>query len=178
MGTTEDEMAGWHHWLDGCESEWTPGIGDGQGGLRCCDSWDCKESDMTERLNWTELNWTENTSHSFSNFVVLSTHLLYKILTNLGEQHPRYNTFFCGFCVSSAYFYDDTHHITCLHSFMWLPSLASILRAGNVLYTFVIFQHLTWSLSFLNSINIGCVRLHCFYRLVIFYSLPNVLEVS
>ena len=56
-GTTEDEMAGWHHWLDGHESEWTPGVGDGQGGLACCDSWGCKESDMTERLNWTEVNW-------------------------------------------------------------------------------------------------------------------------
>ena len=54
-GKTEDEMAGWHHWLDGRESEWTPGVGDGQGGLACCDSWGCKESDMTERLNWTEL---------------------------------------------------------------------------------------------------------------------------
>ena len=51
-GMTEDEMAGWHHWLDGCESEWTPGVGDGQGGLACCDSWGCKESDMTEWLNW------------------------------------------------------------------------------------------------------------------------------
>ena len=56
-GTTEDEMAGWHHWLDGCESEWTPGVGDGQGGLACCNSWGHKESDPTERLNW--LNWTE-----------------------------------------------------------------------------------------------------------------------
>ena len=54
-GTTEDEMAGWHHWLDGRESEWTPGVGDGHVGLVCCDSWGCKESDMTERLNWTEL---------------------------------------------------------------------------------------------------------------------------
>ena len=53
--TTEDEMAGWHHWLDGRESEWTPGVGDGQGGLACCDSWGHKESDTTERLNWTEL---------------------------------------------------------------------------------------------------------------------------
>ena len=41
-GTTEDEMAGWYHWLDGCESEWTPGVGDGQGGLACCDSWGCR----------------------------------------------------------------------------------------------------------------------------------------
>ena len=54
-GMTEDEMAGWHHWLDGCESEWTPGVGDGQGGLMCCDSWDRKESDTTERLIWSDL---------------------------------------------------------------------------------------------------------------------------
>ena len=50
-GTTED---GWHHWLDGRESEWTPGVGDGQGGLACCDSWGCKELDMTERLIWPD----------------------------------------------------------------------------------------------------------------------------
>ena len=56
-GTTEDEMAGWHHWLDGRESEWTLGVGDGQGGLACCDSWGRIESDTTEWLNWTELNW-------------------------------------------------------------------------------------------------------------------------
>ena len=53
-GMTEDEMAGWHHWLNGRESEWTPGVGDGQGGLVCCDSWGCKESDTNEWLNWTE----------------------------------------------------------------------------------------------------------------------------
>ena len=53
-GMTEDEMAGWHQWLDGHASEWTPGIGDGQGGLACCNSWGHKESDMTEWLNWTE----------------------------------------------------------------------------------------------------------------------------
>ena len=53
--TTEDEMAGWHYWLNGHESEWTPGVGDGQGGLGCWDSWGRKESDTTERLNWTEL---------------------------------------------------------------------------------------------------------------------------
>ena len=53
-GTTEDEMAGWHHWLDGRESEWIPGVGDGQGGLACCDSWGRQESDTTEWLNWTD----------------------------------------------------------------------------------------------------------------------------
>ena len=53
-GTTEDEMAGWHQRLDGREFEWTPGVGDGQGGLACCSSWNRKELDMTEQLNWTE----------------------------------------------------------------------------------------------------------------------------
>ena len=48
-------VAGWHHWLNGCKSEWTPGVGDGQGGLVCCDSWGRKESDTTEWLNWSEL---------------------------------------------------------------------------------------------------------------------------
>ena len=48
---TEGEMAEWHHRLDGRESESTPGVGDGQGGLACCDSWSHKESDTTESLN-------------------------------------------------------------------------------------------------------------------------------
>ena len=55
----QDEMAGCHHWLDGRESEWTQGVGDGHGGLACCDSWGRRESDTTERLNWTELNWSK-----------------------------------------------------------------------------------------------------------------------
>ena len=58
-GMTEDEMAGWHHWLNGRESGWTPGVGDGQGGLACCNSWGRKESDTTEQLNWTELDCKE-----------------------------------------------------------------------------------------------------------------------
>ena len=52
-GTTEDEMVGWHHWLDGHESEQALGVGDGQGSLACCSLWGHEESDMTERLNWT-----------------------------------------------------------------------------------------------------------------------------
>ena len=64
-GMTEDEIVGWHHWLDGRESEWTPGVGDGQGGLACCDSWGRKESDTTERLNWTDGGFIPSCLRSF-----------------------------------------------------------------------------------------------------------------
>ena len=53
-GMTEDEMVEWHHRLNGHEFEWTLGVGDGQGGLACCSPRGRKESDTTERLNWTE----------------------------------------------------------------------------------------------------------------------------
>ena len=62
-GTAEDEMAGWHHWHNGHGFGWTPGVGDGQGGLACYSSWGHKESDTTERLNWTELNWALRNSY-------------------------------------------------------------------------------------------------------------------
>ena len=56
-GTIEDEMAGWLHWFDGHGFAYTPGVGDGQGGLVCCSSWSRKELDTTEWLNWTELDY-------------------------------------------------------------------------------------------------------------------------
>jgi len=64
-GTIEDEMAGWHHWLDAHEFGWTPGVGDRQGGLACCDSWGRKESDTTKQLNWTEYSWILGEFFSF-----------------------------------------------------------------------------------------------------------------
>ena len=83
-GTTEDEMAGWHHQLDGHESEWTPGVGDGQRGLACCNSWDRKESDTTERLNW--LNWMI----SLDNFIQVHW---FKFCTSIwmSERHIKLN---------------------------------------------------------------------------------------
>ena len=70
-GTTEDEMVGWHHRLYGYEFEQAPGVGDQQGSLECCCPWGGKESDMIERLNWTEkmLEWI--TSLSFSSVLFL-----------------------------------------------------------------------------------------------------------
>ena len=66
-GTTEDEMVGWHHRLNGRGFGWTPEIGDGQGGLACCSPWGHNESDMTEQLKWTELNWKTEVNLIFLN---------------------------------------------------------------------------------------------------------------
>ena len=66
MGMTEDEMAGWHHWLNGHEFEQTLAVSDGQGGLECCSPWSHKESDTTEQLNCTEVfNFAELLTSSF-----------------------------------------------------------------------------------------------------------------
>ena len=73
-GMTEDEIVGWHHWLDGHEFGWTPGVSDGQGGLACCDSWGCKESDTTEWVNWLT-DW-----HAKYNKNAITTLLLKAIL--------------------------------------------------------------------------------------------------
>ena len=80
-GTTEDEVAGCHHWLNGHEFEWTPGVGDGQGGLACCDSWGRKELDTTERLNWTELNMTLSAFTPYPREVLFSTSQGKKIMS-------------------------------------------------------------------------------------------------
>ena len=71
-GTTEDEMAGWHHWLDAHEFGWTSGVGDGHGGLACCNLWGHKESDTTEQLNWTDaVSKTKKLLLQFSKAVVI-----------------------------------------------------------------------------------------------------------
>ena len=62
-GTTEDDMVGWHHWLNGHEFEQTPGVGGRQGSLVCCGQWDHGELDTTERLNWSEWRKTKHTAY-------------------------------------------------------------------------------------------------------------------
>jgi len=59
-GTTEDEMVGWHHQLHGHKFEQSLGVGDGQGSLAWCSPWDHKESDTTERLNWTDHSYVQS----------------------------------------------------------------------------------------------------------------------
>jgi len=75
-GTTEDEMVGWHHRLNGHGFGWTLGVGNGQGGLVCCGSWGLKESDTTEQLNWTEFTFS-----LFSWWIFFS--LIYRIPINI-----------------------------------------------------------------------------------------------
>ena len=72
-GTTEDEMVGWHHRLDGHEFEQAPAVGDGQGSLMCCSPWGLKELDTTEWLNWTEYLWNTRVNeriHKLENYVL------------------------------------------------------------------------------------------------------------
>ena len=95
-GMTEDEMAGWHHWLDGHESEWTPGVGDGQGGLVCCDSWGRKESDTTERLNWTETKSNCNYYTWISVFITAFESLCFvSVLFVVGVVFLQWNLLIC-----------------------------------------------------------------------------------
>ena len=92
-GITGDDMVGWHHRHNGHGFGWTLGVGDGQGGLACCGSWGHKESDMTERLNWTELMfvkahtslyWSIHTVQSFSH--LLKKHFSVVVQTPNGQE--------------------------------------------------------------------------------------------
>ena len=83
-GTTEDEMVGWHHWLHGHELEQALGVGDGQGSLACCSSWDCKESDMTE---WTELRFYKE----FCRENASSVQFAFLLHRKGEEKSPRWN---------------------------------------------------------------------------------------
>ena len=68
-GTTQDEMVGWHHRLNGHEFEQAPAVGDGQGSLACCSPWGCKEFDVTEWVNWTDIkmsSWWKNALTKFN----------------------------------------------------------------------------------------------------------------
>ena len=101
-GMTEDEMVGWHHQLNGHGFGRTPGVGDGQGGLACCSSWGCKESDMTKQLNWTELNMCNINSQKSEGWVkgfstcTDTAELLHKRLVTLCKPPVIWECLLCG----------------------------------------------------------------------------------
>ena len=97
-GMIEDEMAGWHHRLDGHEFEWTPGVGDGQGGLACCNSWGCKDSDTTKRLNWTD-EYKYKTQRSVFFFPFLNSFEIYWELIDNTVRYLMFISWGFGICI-------------------------------------------------------------------------------
>ena len=95
-GMTEDEMVGWHHWLNGHEFEQAPGAGDGQGSLVCCSPWGCQESDSTERLNWTDNHIT---------FAKILPHSLSCTSHSMNTQSPHHIWWVKGIFGNSSIFY-------------------------------------------------------------------------
>ena len=84
-GMTEDERVGWHHRLNGHEFEQAPGVGDGQGSLVCCSPWGRKESDMTEKLNWTDISITEK-----KKWLYIVAHLSWKLTEEKRWCYPSF----------------------------------------------------------------------------------------
>ena len=76
-GTTEDEMVGWHRQLNGHEFEQAPGVGDGQGGLVCCSPWGHKKWDMTDWLNWNEMNGLKYILFFFYNVIIINSRITF-----------------------------------------------------------------------------------------------------
>ena len=118
--TTEDEMAGWHHWLNGHESEWTLRVGDGQGGLACCDSWGHRLGhDWATELNWAEhLPFTQTCSPPVFPFSVNGT-----IIPSGNGWAPNFEVSF-----DSSHF-STTHRLLVLFSNN-IPNPATILTSA------------------------------------------------
>ena len=88
-GRTEDEMVGWHHWLNGHGFGWTPAVGDGQEGLACSSSWSHKESDMTERLNWSNI-WNFSCGKKLSDLPKVTQVVWQVSILYTSKQETRY----------------------------------------------------------------------------------------
>ena len=153
QGTTEDEMAGWHHRLDGRESEWTPGVGDGQGGLACCNSWGHKESDTTEWTEWSEytalLERNRNNLWTLGIFkhVAFCTYVNYMLCVNKFQDH------------SKQFFYTQLTN-TCLNSFSGFKNSIS-LKVSQESVCFAYFCLSPKSIDYINNtVHLGLPKCH------------------
>ena len=151
-GTTEDEMAGWHHGLGRRESEWTPGVGDGLGGLACCNSWVRKESDTIERLNWTELNCTVEKAKEFlrktSALLTMLKPLTVWITTNCGKFLKRW---------------EYQNHLTCLVRNLYAGQEATVRTGHGKMDRFEIGK----------GVRQGCILSPCLFNLYADYIMRN-----
>ena len=143
---TEDEIDGFYQWLDGCEFEWTPGVGDGQGGLACCDSWGRKESDTTERLNWTELkaHLTSHSRMSDSRWVTTPSWLSCSLRPFLYS----YSVYSCHRCLISS---------TSVRSLPFLSLIMPILAWNSRLISLIFLKRsLVFPILLFSSISLHC----------------------
>ena len=150
--TTGHEMVGWHHRLDGRGFGWTPGVGDGWGGLACCDSWGRKESDMTEQLNWTLL-------------------LLWNVqfyCCNTLSWNLFYPAFYCLLFIWHNYLYSFTFTYFCLSIYIMLVFISF----------FTLFKKLKYSwYTILNKLQVYNIVIHSFYSLYYIYSYCKIFAV-
>ena len=108
-GTTEDEMVGWHHRLNGHEFEYAPGVGDGQGGLACCSPWSHKELDTPEWLNWTDCTfWYQIWNASVWPWIVISWIINISNLLSACFL-PVYQVLYMNYVIWSSQYTNDVH---------------------------------------------------------------------
>ena len=158
-------MAGWHHWLDGRESEWTLGVGDGQGGLACCDSWGCKKSDTTERLTWTELtfNTIDRKSQHSGHFYIIKTSVIYLLTPFIHSLIPQTSPI-CSRCPGALRTFFELSAQA-----WWSNSILSPQTSFNVIFrVFCLFFHfqLSWDCPLL--IEIYLVLWYLWYKWSLF----------
>ena len=155
-GTTEDEVVGWHHQLSEHGFGWTPGVGDGQGGLVCCDSWGHKESDTTEWLNWTELRFVIA-------FLPRNKCLNLTVAVTICSDFAAQENKVCCFHFYPIY----CHEVLRPDAMILVFWMLSFKPAFSLSFTFIKRLFSTSSLSAIRVVSYACVRLLIFFPAIL-----------